>query len=937
MNITRKDVGYTIYSRLEESLRIFIKELLLNQFGNEWHTHVPEGIWSKKLETLSFKVAKDVDDPGLLLEETDIPDLKEIVCYKKAYSIFFPDTTIKLEDFRERMDRLYEIRNKIAHVKRSFTAFDLDYLIEIAKTFMSVLGTISKDLQETLDCIDKNPERVVIRIPPNFFIDDEQISFPYITNLPPGDYDPDGGFIGRKEDLIKIENIVLGELHRVVTISGAGGVGKTALAHRFCQNLLGKTEFPFDGLVWVSAKEEKLTLKGIEPIEPSFRNYEGVLDSILDTFGWLDDLHKSLDRKQESVEMILRAGDKGILLVVDNLETIQDERVREFIKDFPPPSKVLITSRMGLGEVERRYVLKEMTNKDAITLLRAIAREKGCESLAKLPDDVLLKYANKMSRYPLAIKWVVGQVALGREIDLVIGDLTSSEGDVAKFCFEHIFNSFLSEDSKMVLFALAAYDKALVRGILTHVSNLTTEELDVALRELTIASFVIPTQLKSSDDAIETRYELLPLTRNFIFSKLQSRSEINRAIKARIEMVQNLVEEAERAGREYRYSLRHLGAETDEEKVAAMWAITAFQKYQTGDYGGAVLSFEKAAQIAPKFSAVYRNWATMESEAGFYEKADNLMRKATALDPNDSSIWFVWGNIEKRRQRYDRAYEYIKKALNLSPNDAPILGALGEVEKRRGNFENADELLRRALEEGCYDVSRRRHEIVCYTSLADNSRRWAEALTRDRRNEEAISKLRESYKFAVKAAELGKDDPRAQDTLREVSLDLAFKVRRLEGIKGAKPFFLNAIKENARRIKEKKITEVACYELADGLIQEGNVEEARKYYNLGRKFQMGSHYTEKIKTLALEFSKERIKGRLYHVVPKKGYGFLEPEGQIGQSVYLHMSEIGPSISLEDFESLKGHSFTFLIDKDNRGPHPAAKRARIIDSIEVKDM
>lgn len=311
MNVTRKDVGYTIYSRLEESLRVFIKENLLNSFGNEWHSHIPAGIWDKKLESLPFTNAKDVDDPMILLEETDIPDLMEIACHKKAFPILFPLRVLAQEDFREKMIRLYEIRNKIAHVKRTFTAFDLDSLIEIAKTFIPILGPITSELQETLDCIDKNPEKVLIRIPPNFFIDEEQFTFPHVNNLPRGDYDPDGGFIGRKENITKIEKIVLGDLHRVVTISGAGGVGKTALAHQFCQNILCKSVLPFDGMVWVSAKEEKLTLKGIEPIEPTFRNYEGVLDSILETFGWFSDLDKALEKKQESVDTILRAGGEG--------------------------------------------------------------------------------------------------------------------------------------------------------------------------------------------------------------------------------------------------------------------------------------------------------------------------------------------------------------------------------------------------------------------------------------------------------------------------------------------------------------------------------------------------------------------------------------------------------------------------------------------------
>ena len=50
MQISRKDVGYAIYSRLEEALRYWIKEKLLALYGPDWHARVPEGIWTKVRE-----------------------------------------------------------------------------------------------------------------------------------------------------------------------------------------------------------------------------------------------------------------------------------------------------------------------------------------------------------------------------------------------------------------------------------------------------------------------------------------------------------------------------------------------------------------------------------------------------------------------------------------------------------------------------------------------------------------------------------------------------------------------------------------------------------------------------------------------------------------------------------------------------------------------
>jgi len=908
-------------------MRSWVAEKLLSQFGSEWFSRIPEGVREKTREKLPYSSPEEADDPMILLEETDLPDLMEIVCYKKGFAGFVPLDAMPLEEFRDKVLKLYQIRCKIAHVKRDFCAIDLDLLIEIAEDFLPIVATGSS-LQEVLDCIKTNPERAVIQIPSSFFVDDEPSSFaPHITNLPPGDYDPDGGFIGRQEDLNRILKLILGGVHRIVTISGAGGVGKTAIAHQTCKNLLMRPNLPFDGIIWVSAKEEKLTVTGIEPIRPTLRNYESLIDSILETFGWRDDLDKPFEEKEESVHVILGASDKGILLVVDNLETIQDARVVEFIKDFPPPSKVLITSRIGLGEVERRYPLKEMNAKDAIVLLRTIAREKGAESFAKLPDDVLSKCVDKMSRYPLAIKWVVGQVALGKDVDTAIYDLTLPAGDVVRFCFEHIFDRFLKDDARLILYSLAAYDKPLGRGVLSHISNLPAEQLESALKDLTIASLIIPTQVKSSDESIETRYDLLPLTRKYVHAKLQSIPERSREIRNRVERVGDLIEEAGRAGKQYRYSLSYMGAESEEEKIAATWAFTAYQKFQAGDYDGAIAGFEKAVQIAPKFPAVYRNWAAMESGAGDHIKADALMRQATAINANDSSLWFFWGNMMKRRQKFDHAYNYLKKALDLSPKDAVILGALGEVEKRRGNYENADRLLRQALE-GSFEGSPVRHQTICLTSLADNLQRWAETLLGDKRAKESLNKLIEAYKLAKQAAALEKDDTQAQDTLREISLSLAIQLQRSEGLDRARPYFEESIVHNPKGAKEKKATTVACYRLAYALIKQGKQEEAEKYINLGLKCLVrGSKYEEKYRDLSSEFAGERFRGKLIRVVQGHGFGFIELEGETGNTLFVHISQFSPEVSIEEFEKMQGCTFSFLVEKTQKGPE--AKRVRRI--------
>ncbi len=916
MQIDRKDIGYTIYSRLEEALRSWIREALLN-FGDQWSVHIPPGVWEKVEDKSSLVSPDQVDDPADVLEEMHMPDLSEIVCYKNAFTSFVPHGVFTQDTFQNRMRCLYDLRCKIAHVKSSFTAIDLDLLLEIAETFLPVFDMHGDDLRETLVCLKTNPASVVIHIPSDFFFECEQETA-YMHNLPPSDYDPDGGFIGRKDDLKKIKNLVLGDLDRVITISGAGGVGKTALAHKFCGSLFQRSSVPFDAIVWISAKEEKLTLTGIEPIEPTVRNYEEVLDSILEVYGWADVLERNLLQKKEYVDLILNASDRGILLVVDNLETIQDERILEFIKDIPRPNKVLITSRMGLGEVERRYTLKEMSKTDAIALIRTVAREKGADALVRLPDEVLYRYAQKMSSYPLAIKWVVGQVALGKDIDRLVDSLASTSGDIARFCFEHIYETLLSDNARMVLCCLAASDGPLTRGVLTHVSGLQTDELDKALRDLTLASLVIQEHEESRDRTIITKYSLLPLTLGYLRAKLQSQPELWRTIQARMELVGDRLEEATKAGKQYRYALQYLGATTDEERVAASWALTAYQRSQMGDYGGAVEAFKRAVDIAPGFSRVYRNWATVESAEGYHERANELMEKATTLTPEDPTLWFVWGNMEKRRRRLERARRYFQKALALSPNDGAVLGGLGEVEKRSGNYQKADQYFQRALTIPS-EVRSYKHEVITHTAIADNMRRWAEILWKDKQTDEAVSKARLAYDHASRAVQMAGSDLRARDTLREVAFQLAMLLSETEGIDVTFPFFEKAIAKNPKRTKERNITSIACYHLSRKLLSAGRLNEARDFYHLGERTRLRTEKDkQRYESLRNELFEQGLTGTVSYIQKNASYGFIERDSVPGQTIFVHRNAFVPNVSFKEFQDLRGARVSFIIEETSDG-------------------
>lgn len=264
-------------------------------------------------------------------------------------------------------------------------------------------------------------------------------------------------------------------------------------------------------------------------------------------------------------------------------------------------------------------------------------------NLQSLHDDVIRSYVKKVACYPLAIKWVIGQVAIGKDINVVISSINETTSDISRFCFDQIFGA-LSSSSRKILCTLSMFDDAPASGVLNYVLNIPEASFEDSIRELILVSLVVPEQYRTEQNEISSKYALLSLTRGYVRQQLDQDPSLKREIIERIQTVQTVLEEAERAKKLYRFSLYNLGI-TEEEKIAAMLATTAFQKYQSGRYLNSVDDYKRAVKIAPKFGSVYRNWAVMEALEGHPVEANELMERATELSPDDPQVWFNIGGI----------------------------------------------------------------------------------------------------------------------------------------------------------------------------------------------------------------------------------------------------------------------------------------------------
>jgi len=761
----RRDFGYTIISRFEECFRKLLIDKLTS-LSNSFVDGIPQGIVNKindKSEILFW------DDPKDFFDNSDFPDLSEIVSFKDNFKVIFSLAPFDKKEFQEIMTTLYSLRCKIAHVKGFFTSIDLDKLIENCERLIKYIDS-EGILKSLIEKLNTDPESIAIKVPKDFNIDFFE-SNGILNNLPIPDFEYEGGFVGRDEDIKEISKYLNSSKFPVITITGAGGVGKTSLALKVIQDLTQRHgEKKFDLIVWLSAKEDKLSPFGIEDIEPTFKSYEELLDTIINVIGFeIEEDDISLNKEEVALKLLDLTDSP--LIVVDNLETVSDERILNFIIDAPSKIKFLITSRKGMGQVERRYELRELKEKEAVFLFRQIAKDKQILSLAKLDDKIIKKYVNKVSNYPLAIKWVIGQVARGREINRIIDSIDDASGDISKFCFEQIFD-MLNEQAKTILFALCCFEEAPTSSLLRYVVEMESIKFDDAIEELILVSLVIPEQFKNEQDEISSKFFILPLTKGFIRQKLSRNTELKQSILKRINDVEQTVAASEQAKREYRFSLLNLGAVSEEEKISAIFVQSAFQKYQSGLYEQSVINYKKAIEIAPKFSSAYRNWAVMESQEDHLFEADQLMQKASEFNPDDPQIWLLWGNIKRKSGKIQDADGMYKKASELSPDSIIILNAYGQTRARLGDYENALHLFTKALDNGSNTITKK-HEIISRTSIAEALISWSEILTKERDFKGAEEKLQEALQNATKSKSIDHNDNKSSGSLAKTLYKLS--------------------------------------------------------------------------------------------------------------------------------------------------------------------
>ncbi len=123
------------------------------------------------------------------------------------------------------------------------------------------------------------------------------------------------------------------------------------------------------------------------------------------------------------------------LLIVDNIDTIADAHVIEFLREIPPPTKVIVTPRQRIDMLNPIEIeLKPLSALDAQSLIKQVSTEKNV-ILSQAQQQTLYE---RTGRIPIVIVWSIAQIAFGFGVDVVTERLSDRQGisNLVQFCFD---------------------------------------------------------------------------------------------------------------------------------------------------------------------------------------------------------------------------------------------------------------------------------------------------------------------------------------------------------------------------------------------------------------------------------------------------------------------------------------------------------------------
>ena len=545
-------------------------------------------------------------------------------------------------------------------------------------------------------------------------------------------------FVGREREMLEVKRTLA--MTRLLTLSGAGGSGKTRLALEVARELLGA--YP-DGVLMVELApliEEALVPQAVaKAVNAPEQSGRPLTESLVDA---------------------LR--EKRLLLVLDNCEHLIDAvaQLADALLSSCPDLRVMATSREVLG-VEGELVWRvdplsvpeadlaahralpaagELARYEAVRLFVERARLRSPHfELTEENAGAVARICRRLEGMPLAVELAaarVGALAVAQIAQRVEDSLKLLRGGRAAAPRQRTLHATLEWSFNL----LSAGERVLLRRLSVFAGGWTLEAAeetvgtgeDVAEEEVIelisklVEKSLVVTEVRAGE---VVRYRLLEPVRQYAGERLEASGEAEAFRRRHAEFYLALAQEAapELIGANQRAWAERLEADHDNMRSALSWSLERESETALRLAGALALFWqmrcrfvegsawlEAALRQGGRADAATR--AKLSSEAGtfaFY-RADfdqAIVLHGEALDlyrevGDDSGVAFALlclGAQYLEKGDFESAAPYLEEALAVSrkigdkQRTASTLHNLGEVERQRGDYERAKTLGMEAL------------------------------------------------------------------------------------------------------------------------------------------------------------------------------------------------------------------------------------------------
>lgn len=638
---------YGVCSSIELDLRHFIS-------NNSIILEVPEEMVSKaKSRNKRGTLRDDFKTNNLkLLEELDLGDLCSIV--SKNHSSFKVNLELK-EKFDQIFEKIIPIRNRTMHSRpfefadRSILERALDSIdLELPIIVWAELKNIRKKILE-------NPSQILIDVPED---KEEFNSGGIYHNLPLPEFD-DTGFVGRKDDLKQLTKLILNKKSQIITIVGNGGIGKTAIAIKCLYNIIDDTDTSnrFDAVIWSSLKTKSLTSGEFINIKGAIKTAEGMFSSIYDSV-----VDETGDYKKDIITFMENF---KTLLVIDNLETLTTEEVIDFLKEIPDESKVLITSRNGLGELETRYKLSPLDMTDSLTYFRLLCQYYDLD-LFKRPQSELKKLLkDDLYSSPLSIKWFVTSISFGANEQTLI----NNKDKLIEFSMSNIVER-LSDQEKSILHLFLVQGTPLGYGEIDFYLSSQNGDIASDINTLLTTSML---ELKSA------KYQINKMAKEYLSLFDSPQNEFVNQINYKRNNLNKILQEIQLNKEASPFNPTTLFAQLEDntKKIASYYLTQALEHSSKKEWDKANELIKRAQEIAPGYFEVYKIKAFIHGEnKDLYEAIASYRIAIENAETNfqRATVYYSFSKFYKdKMNNAESAYEMIELANKNLPDNKDIL------------------------------------------------------------------------------------------------------------------------------------------------------------------------------------------------------------------------------------------------------------------------